>query len=335
MTTRTKRVASVAICGLILVLISLFVLRRPALPIVRFADGSEFRVLQVKYTASPSEPSEHALGRAVNWRFWIWERLPGILQNRIADPNAVSGFGSNRPALSIWWAYIDPKTRRPLVGPTSFVSPKLDSGRRLNPVHSAPADEYRQIFLVDPPRHSKRLRFELTTEDHPVEFSIDNPAFIRSSAPDHRKPVSFDPVEIPVFEEGEQSGAGLSVRVAKGIEVRRNAERFDFEYAITNLLHDDLFVVVEPADDAANSYHAFHTDKVPERLKYALLPRPIKQDGKEVGSSTNRKAFMALRNPLESGGKFRVCIYIHGYVRETGQPFYGSTYVDVPVKVIE
>ena len=37
--------------------------------------------------------------------------------------------------------------------------------------------QYRQIFITDPPTNSKRLRFRLSAEDQPVEFSIENPAF--------------------------------------------------------------------------------------------------------------------------------------------------------------
>jgi hypothetical protein len=150
------------------------------LPRIRLTDGGEFRVFQIRYTPNPSESYEHSLGGAPRWQWTLWRSLPNSLQTRVPMPRAgIESDSSDHPALSIWWAYIDPKTGKREIGPTSSVTIILDNGGQLttsdwpNPT----GEGYRQILIVDPPTSSRRLRFRLSAEDQPVEFSIKNPAY--------------------------------------------------------------------------------------------------------------------------------------------------------------
>jgi hypothetical protein len=320
--------------------------RAAPLPRIQFSDGGEFRVVQVTYTPFASESSDHAIGSAPRMQFWLWNHLPKALQAKVPYPNSGISYGlSDHPALSIWWAYIDPTTHKPEVGSTDYVITTLDSGERLNRIWSEPSEGHRQIFLTDPPRHSKRLHFQLGVEDHPVEFSIDNPAFTTRESQAGRSSGArqelryFSPVELSVLSDVnyDQGSGAFAVQLPKSISVPKNAQEFEFEYSIVNLFNEDVFIVVEPKDNVAEGFSAFHGDETARtgELRYSLLPRPGEADGKRVTHSANRKALMSLRSPLESGGKFRPCIYIEGYFRDTGQPFYGSTYVDLPVAVTE
>ena len=319
--------------------------RGAPLPRIRFSDGGEFRVLQICYGTE----NDHHLGGAPGSLFSLWEHLPKQLQSIVPYPDVgVSGLSPfpNKPAISIWWAYIDPLTHKPEFGPTSGVVTTLDSGERLERISSHQAGEgYRQIFLNDPPRYSKRLHFQFATEDHPVEFSIENPAFeklesktrTRSSAQQELR--YFAPVQIEVVSEPAENNGGLAIQVQllESISVHKNVEQFEVEYSIVNLFSVDVFVATEPRDNVADSYSAFHGDETAKtgELRYSLLPRPNEADGKRVTYCAKRKAFMSLRNPLESSGRFHLCIYVEGYFRDTGQPFYGSTYVDLPVTILE
>jgi hypothetical protein len=53
----------------------------------------------------------------------------------------------------------------------------LDNGEEQKYDWPDPRDDYRQIWVHDPPTNSKRLRFKLSAHDQPVEFSIENPAY--------------------------------------------------------------------------------------------------------------------------------------------------------------
>jgi hypothetical protein len=318
--------------------------RRASLPRIRLADGGEFRVLKICY----GRENDHHLGGAPSSFFSAWNHLPKQLQRVIPYPNtgvtSLSPFPESPPALSIWWAYIDPRTHKPEIGSTDYVITTLDSGERLGRIWPSPGDDYRQIFLNDPPAHSKYLRFEFAAEEQAVEFSIANPAYKDSHAQARngsgvlRKPPYFRPVEITVFSGGYgQGGGGLEVHLPESISVQKNVEELEFEYAIINLFSADVFVAVEPKDDVADSFPAFHDGGMhePSLKRYALVPRAKQADGKRVTYSASRKALMLLRNPLESGGRFHLCIYIEGCFRDTGQPFYGSTYIDLPVTIAD
>lgn len=152
---------------------------RPGLPSIRLPDGGQFQVVQVRHTNKATHESEHALGRWPRVTSWIRARLPQPLQAKI-DPPVDTGYGSRAPALSVWWAYIEPRTGKPQLGETSHALVSTDSGRYLAPIWPRPPHEgeYRQIFLIDPPTDSRHLHFRLTVEGvHPVNFTIVNPAY--------------------------------------------------------------------------------------------------------------------------------------------------------------
>jgi hypothetical protein len=55
----------------------------------------------------------------------------------------------------------------------------LDAGEQLHLDAEAADPGVRQIFLIDPPRHSRRLRFHVPVNDGSVEFAISNPAYAK------------------------------------------------------------------------------------------------------------------------------------------------------------
>ena len=55
----------------------------------------------------------------------------------------------------------------------------LDSGEQLHLDAEAVDPGVRQIFLIDPPRHSRRLRFNVPVNDTSAEFAISNPAYAK------------------------------------------------------------------------------------------------------------------------------------------------------------
>ena len=57
----------------------------------------------------------------------------------------------------------------------------LDSGEQLHLDAEAADQGVRQIFLIDPPRHSQRLRFNVPVNDGSAEFAISNPAYEKSA----------------------------------------------------------------------------------------------------------------------------------------------------------
>ena len=143
-------------------------------------DGAEFRVVQVTYTRRGSESNEHNIGSAPRWQFWAWRKLPKFLQAKVPFPeNGIGYQGSFGPALSVWWTYIDPKTKQPELGPTDYAIVTTDSGDRIHANWPDPTDEgFRQIFITDPPKNSRRLKFRVMAwDDEWVDFSLENPAF--------------------------------------------------------------------------------------------------------------------------------------------------------------
>jgi hypothetical protein len=167
------------------VLAGVWIRREPSLPRSPLRDGGEFRVYQIRYTSRASWPFEHNLHTSrIQWR--IWFRLPGFVRGRIPAPETgVGGSQSDLPMLSIWWGYIDPKTKQPEIGPAGDVLMTLDSGEVVNLGWPSPYDDhsvpsipgYRQIVVTPPPADSKRLRFEVPTEGEAVRFTIENPAY--------------------------------------------------------------------------------------------------------------------------------------------------------------
>src|SRR6266550_7504345 len=201
---KRKVIVALAVVALLGGACLLYFHRTVLLPRIRFSDGGEFRVLQICYGTE----NDHHLGGAPGSLFWLWNHLPKQLQRIVPYPDVgVSGVAPfpNTRAISVWWAYIDPLTHKAEFGPTSGVVTTLDSGERLERIWSEPAEEgHRQIFLHDPPRYSKRLHFQLAAEDHPVEFSIENPAFEKSElktqslSSAQQEPRYFAPVQVEV-----------------------------------------------------------------------------------------------------------------------------------------
>ena len=150
------------------------------LPKIPLRGGGEFRVYQIRYTPGPSDFSDHNLHCSkLSWV--LWRSLPSALQDRVPTPSeGISGMVSDHPVLTLWWTWIEPKTRKPMLGPSGDVLMTLDSGERLNLGWADPSDDYRQIFITDPPMNSKYFRFHVPVDDESVDFTIKNPAYRRS-----------------------------------------------------------------------------------------------------------------------------------------------------------
>jgi hypothetical protein len=177
---KAKLAIVIGVCGLLAGVLWCFPSRPAELPRIRLPDGGEFRVIQMTYTSRSSiDTRAHNIGCAPAYQFQLWKLLPTLLRSSVPYPNVgISGSESDHPALSVWWAYIDPNTGKPEIGPTDDVVTILDNGEHLKPVWPFPrAEGYRQIFITDPPPTSQRLRFRLAAEEQPIEFSIENPAY--------------------------------------------------------------------------------------------------------------------------------------------------------------
>jgi hypothetical protein len=161
-----------------MVAIACWIWQRPGLPRFRLSDGGEFRVLKITYLSKGSEYHEHNLNAPPAWRFALWRALPDALQGHIDYPDeGIGAQSSDHPAISIWWAWFDPKTSEPVLGPAGDVWMTLDSGERFNLNWPDPAEDYRQILIVDPSRTSRTLTFDVPVVDDVVHFTIDNPAY--------------------------------------------------------------------------------------------------------------------------------------------------------------
>jgi hypothetical protein len=151
----------------------------PRLPRFPLAEGGEFRVVKICYGGS----DDHHLGGASGWRFRLWRQLPESLKRIVPYPD--HGIDLESPfeghvAVSIWWAVIDPHTHEPELGPSGDVIMTVDSGEDRNLDWPDPIDPgYRQIFVSDPPRDSRKLHFLVPVEEETVEFTIANPAYRR------------------------------------------------------------------------------------------------------------------------------------------------------------
>lgn len=164
------------------VIIALIIVRPDFLakyPRIPLHDGSEVRVLQVRYVPGPSHSAvEHNLyvSRA---RLWLYQRLPSSLRRKIPEPSRGIGYqGTSRPALSVWWAHFD-SNHQPGLGEAGDVLMTVDSGEQTNLGWPDAAEDYRQIFITDPPTDSKRLTFEFPVWGERVRFTIRNPAYHR------------------------------------------------------------------------------------------------------------------------------------------------------------
>jgi hypothetical protein len=143
---------------------------------IPLAAGGEFRVLKIYYGG----PDGHHLGGPPSALLRFRRHLPDSLQRFI--PYSGEGISGISPAqghtmISIWWAYIHPKTGNPELGPSGDVIMTVDSGEDTNLGWPYPADDYRQIYVIDPPTDSRKLHFLVTVEDETVEFTIANPAY--------------------------------------------------------------------------------------------------------------------------------------------------------------
>jgi len=157
---------------------------RQSYPHLHLRDGSDFRVVKITYTAQASDSTDHNIG-ASRFRWWLWRHLPSELQNRMATPGyGIGNQASDHPAISIWWAWINPNTQIPDLGPSGDVILTTDSGHQQNLGWPDPADDgtpsgpaYRQIFVTDPPTDSPHLTFDVPVEEEIVHFTIKNPAY--------------------------------------------------------------------------------------------------------------------------------------------------------------
>jgi hypothetical protein len=176
---KTKAIKALCAVVALLVVALVFVLPRSRrdLPHFPLRDGFEFRVVQITYTSRASDSTDHNIGAATS-RLWLWSHLPTALRRRVSEPSRGIGYqASTHPVLSIWWASFQRATNQPLAGPAGDVLMTLDSGQQINLGWPDPANDYRQIFITDPPTDSKRLTFDVPVDEQSVHFSIDNPAY--------------------------------------------------------------------------------------------------------------------------------------------------------------
>ena len=181
-----KRKARIVIVVIVLLISGLWGVRlywQARLPHFKLVGGGEFRVFKICY--GTHDDDVHHLGGAPKQLVWAWDNLPVQLQRFIPAPDHGAGAlspGTNRHALSIYWAWVDPLTRKAETGPSGDVLMITDSGEQTNLGWPEPFDDrtgggYRQIFVDEPPRNSTKLRFRVPVEDETVEFTIDNPAY--------------------------------------------------------------------------------------------------------------------------------------------------------------
>ena len=157
--------------------------RAATLPRIPLVGGGEFRVVQISY----GDEDAHHLGGAPPQFLRLWNRLPSLVQRVIPPPVRGDGVlvpSANHTALSIYWAWIDPVTQKPVLGPSGDVIMTTDSGEQTNlgwpdPFDDRAGDSFRQIFVDEPPRNSFKLRFRVPVNDETVEFTIDNPAYTK------------------------------------------------------------------------------------------------------------------------------------------------------------
>jgi hypothetical protein len=148
---------------------------------MKLVGGGEFRVFKICYGGA----DDHHLGGSPKQLVWAWNHLPAQLQRLIPAPNPGDSAvvpSPNHTALSIFWAWIDPSTQTAATGPSGDVLMTTESGVQTNlgwpdPFGDQVSGGYRQIFVDEPPRNSRTLRFRVPVETETVEFTIDNPAY--------------------------------------------------------------------------------------------------------------------------------------------------------------
>lgn len=328
------KVWRIAIClGAVLVGAAAIIAHRVApLPRIKLADGGEFRVLQVRYG------TEHRLGGAPRAIHWVWDHLPLFLRTNIPPPPAgTSGVGSDKPALSIWWGWFDPATGKPLLGPSDNAVMSLDSGERINLDWPEPADDYRQIFIIDPPRHSRMLRFHVVTNDERVDFAIKNPAFEeRAACP---KTAVFK-MTVARKAEAEPQIECVVVDFPDPVCAPKAGGDFEIEYTLTSQFSADLWLAVEPIDHLAHDFRDsdwFRHKHLPHvaaaSMRYALLTRPESRGtALAIFHSCKRRALLSLPKAPAPCGVLFVTVPVDGYFRDSGQTFHGS--IDATVSVV-
>jgi hypothetical protein len=151
-----------------------------SLPRISLVAGGEFRVVKVCYGGE----GDHQLGGAPKQVVWVYNHLPAPLQGFIPYPGGETALNPfpNHTAISVYWAFIDPVTKRAEFGPSGDVLMTTDSGEKIHvngpdPFQGPDGGGYRQIFVNEPPKKSLRLHFRVPVEDEIVEFTIDNPAY--------------------------------------------------------------------------------------------------------------------------------------------------------------
>ena len=151
-----------------------------SLPRIPLKGSGEFRVVRICYGGEGA----HHLGQSSRQYVWFWDRLPGWVQRQVPQPSvgdsALVPFPDHM-ALSIYWGWIDPATGKASTGPSGDVVMTIDAGVQKNLGWPYPfnhnGEGYRQIFVDEPPRDSRKLHFRVPVEEEAVEFTIDNPAF--------------------------------------------------------------------------------------------------------------------------------------------------------------
>lgn len=149
------------------------------LPRIPLKGGGEFRVVKIAYGTAEA----HRFGGAPRAVLWVWDRLPNAMRDRLPVPSGGEVLVpiNGRKALSIYWGWIDPATGTATLGPSGNVIMTTDPGEQRDTDWPSPfeykREGYRQIYVDEPPRDSRRLHFRVPVEDETVEFTIENPAF--------------------------------------------------------------------------------------------------------------------------------------------------------------
>jgi hypothetical protein len=331
---RRVKVWRIAIClGAVLLGAAAIIAHRGAsLPRIKLPDGGEFRVLQVGYG------TEHRLGGAPPAIHWVWDHLPLFLRAQIRQPPlGTSGVGSDKAALSIWWGWFDRATGKPLLGPSDNAVMSLDSGERINLGWPEPVDDYRQIFIIDPPRHSRVIRFHVVTNDERVDFAIKNPAFDERAA---GPPTAVFKMAVEREAAAESQIECVAVGFPDPIRAPNEGGDFEIEYTLTSQFSADLWLAVEPIDHLAHDFrdsdwfthkHLPHVDAA--SMRYALLKRRESPGSGLVRfHSCKRRALISLPKSPGPCGLLFLTVPVDGYFRDSGQTFHGS--IDAILSVV-
>jgi hypothetical protein len=313
----------------------LWVFRMPRLPRVRLSDGSEFRVLQISYG------TEHALAGAPRWMHSLWANLPGLLRACFREPvREDSGLssGDNKPSLSIFWSWIDRRTGKWEIGPTDNVVMRLDNGERINLGWPDPGNSCRQIFVPEPPRNSRTLRFHVVVEEERVDFAIANPAFNGNAT---TSPAAVFPMPVEQMSEAEPRVECIAVNFPDPIRAPKGGGDFLIEYRLINQFSTDLLLVTEPLDHLTHEFRDTdgfsHQHNAPlasaDARSCALVRARQGAPEMETFQSHLRGALISLPKSDEPvRGTIFVTIPVEGTFRDTGLSFRGA--IDLTISVI-